>query len=258
EALLPSQGDLGAKIQQAQTALDGDERYRKARDELEQVKNRLADVSQEQQFAKSRLDAEYYQYKQAEHAGDLSATARYKARVDELEQQVANLEAPIAELRARVAALQQEITDAEASLYELEQERRIRLSDYQRIRERMDDIMRPILPGIRVAKPPEIQQVVLTGLNFTNFNEPLMRVERCQTCHMGIERAGFEGEEQPYATHPHRDVLSAHHPVEKFGCTVCHAGQGVALTVSAAHGELHIFDQTPRLAEPLLTDTWIQ
>ena len=52
---------------------------------------------------------------------------------------------------------------------------------------------RPILPGIRVAKAPEIQQIVLTGLNTTNFNEPLMRVERCQTCHMGIDRAGFEG-----------------------------------------------------------------
>jgi mono/diheme cytochrome c family protein len=258
EALLPTQGDLAAKIQQARAVVEGNAQYRKAREELEGVKNRLADVSQEQQFAKSRLDAEYYQYKQAEHAGELSTAARYKARVDQLEQQVADLEVPIAELRARVDTLQQEITDAGASLYELEEERRIRLSDYQRIRERMDDIMRPVLPGIRVAKPPEIQQVVLTGLNYTNFNEPLMRVERCQTCHMGIDRAGFEGVEQPYATHPHRDVLSAHHPVEKFGCTICHAGQGVALTVPTAHGELHIFDQTPRLAEPLLTDTWIQ
>ena len=204
------------------------------------------------------MDAEYYQYKKAEHEGDLSTAERYKARVDQLEQQIATLEVPIAELRARMDALQAEIKAAEAPLYELEEERRIRLSDYQRIRERMDDIMRPVLPGIRVAKPPEIQQVVLTGLNYTNFNEPLMRVERCQTCHMGIDRAGFEGTGQPYATHPHRDILSAHHAVEKFGCTICHAGQGVALTVPTAHGELHIFDQTPRLAEPLLTDTWIQ
>jgi mono/diheme cytochrome c family protein len=258
EALLPSQGDLATKIRQAQAALDGNAQYRKAREELERVKNRLADVLQEQQFAKSRLDAEYYQYKQAEHAGELSTAAGYKARVDELEQQVANLEVPIAELRARVDSLQQEITDAAASFSELEEERRIRLSDYQRLRERMDKIMRPMLPGLRVPKPPEIEQIVLTGLNYTNFNEPLMRVERCQTCHMGIDRAGFEGTGQPYATHPHRDILLAHHPVEKFGCTICHAGQGVALTVHTAHGELHIFDQTPRLAEPLLTDTWIQ
>jgi len=163
EALLPSQGDLAAKIRQAQAALEGNAQYRKARDELERVRNRLADVLQDQQFAKSRLDAEYYQYKKAEHEGDLSTAVRYKARVDQLEQQVANLEIPVAEFRSHVDTLQREITDAAASLYELEEERRIRLSDYQRIRERMDDIMRPILPGIRVAKTPEIQQIVLTA-----------------------------------------------------------------------------------------------
>jgi mono/diheme cytochrome c family protein len=258
EALLPTRGDLEAKIQQAQAALDENAQYRKAREELERTRNRLADVTQEQQFAKSRLDAEYYQYKKAEHESDLSEAGRYKARVDQLEQQVANLEGPIAELRARVNTLQAEITAAEAPLNELKEEHRIRLSDYQRVQERMDAVMRPVLPGIRVAKPPEIQQVVINGLNTTNFNEPLMRVDRCQTCHVGVDRAGFEGAEQPYATHPQRDVLLAHHPVETFGCTVCHAGQGVALTVHTAHGELHLFDQTPRLAEPLLTDTWIQ
>jgi mono/diheme cytochrome c family protein len=258
EALLASQGDLEAKLRQARAALEGNAQYRKARAEIEREKNRLADLLQEQQFAKSRLDAEYYQYKKAEHEGDLSDAARYKARVEQLEQQIANLEVPIAELRARVDALQAEIKAAEAPLDEIAEERRIRLSDYQRVRERMDAIMPQVLPGIRVAKAPEIQQVVITGLNTTNFNEPLMRVERCQTCHMGIDRADFEGAAQPYATHPHRDVLLAHHPVEKFGCTVCHAGQGVALSVHSAHGELHLFDQTPRLAEPLLTDTWIQ
>jgi cytochrome c2 len=258
EVLLPTQGDLEAKIQQVRVALEDNAQYRRAREELVGMRNRLADLLQEQQFAKSRLDAEYYQYKKAEHEGDLDAAARYKARVDQLEQQIASLEAPIAELRARVEGLQAEIKAAEAPLYELEEERRIRLSDYQRIGERMDEIMRPLLPGIRVPKPPEIHQVVLTGLNYTNFNEPLMRVERCQTCHMGIDRPGFEGAEQPYATHPHRDVLLARHPMEQFGCTVCHAGQGVALTEHTAHGELHLFDQTPRLAEPLLTDTWIQ
>jgi mono/diheme cytochrome c family protein len=258
EALLPSQGDLATKIKQAQAALDGNAAYKKARDEQERVKRRLADVTQEQQFAKSRLDAEYYQYKKAEHEGDLDTAASHKARVDRLEQQIAQLEAPLAELKARAAALQAEIRGAEAPVRELEDERTIRLSDYQRVRERMNVIMPPVLPGLRVAKPPEIQQVVLTGLNITNFNEPLMRVERCQTCHMGVDRPGFDGAPQPYATHPHRDILLTHHPVEKFGCTVCHAGQGVALTTKTAHGDLPLLDQTPRLAEPLLTDTWLQ
>ncbi|MCY4402446.1 MAG: c-type cytochrome [Candidatus Poribacteria bacterium] len=40
-------------------------------------------------------------------------------------------------------------------------------------------------------------------------------------------------------THPHRDVLLAKHPVEKFGCTPCHGGQGHGLTAKAAHALTH-------------------
>ena len=141
EALLPTQGRSRGQDSAGPGGLEGNAQYRKAREELERVRNRLADVLQEQQFAKSRLDAEYYQYKKAEHEGDLSDAARYKARVEQLEQQVASLEGPIAELKARVDALQTEIKAAEAPLDEIAEERRIRLADYQRVRERMDDIM---------------------------------------------------------------------------------------------------------------------
>ncbi len=40
-------------------------------------------------------------------------------------------------------------------------------------------------------------------------------------------------------THPHRDVLLGNHPVERFGCTPCHGGQGQALTVQSAHALTH-------------------
>ena len=40
-------------------------------------------------------------------------------------------------------------------------------------------------------------------------------------------------------THPHRDVLLDKHPVERFGCTPCHGGQGQALTAKAAHALTH-------------------
>ena len=40
-------------------------------------------------------------------------------------------------------------------------------------------------------------------------------------------------------THPDRDVLLAKHPVDKFGCTPCHGGQGHALTAKSAHALTH-------------------
>ncbi|MEN8262726.1 MAG: c-type cytochrome [Nitrospirota bacterium] len=59
--------------------------------------------------------------------------------------------------------------------------------------------------------------------------------DRCTTCHPGADKPGFENAPQPYKTHS-GDYLK-HHPVEQYGCVICHEGQGAALTVEAAHGE---------------------
>ena len=40
-------------------------------------------------------------------------------------------------------------------------------------------------------------------------------------------------------THPEQDVLLGKHPVDRFGCTPCHGGQGQALTAKAAHALTH-------------------
>lgn len=60
-------------------------------------------------------------------------------------------------------------------------------------------------------------------------NPDLGIVDRCESCHLGIDRAGFESEEIPsvFRTHPRRDLLlGTNHPADRFGCTICHRGQG--------------------------------
>lgn len=63
----------------------------------------------------------------------------------------------------------------------------------------------------------------------------LGRTDRCITCHMGLEWKGLEEEKHPFATHPHSELIQKH-PFSKFGCTVCHGGQGYSTGVMAAHG----------------------
>lgn len=72
----------------------------------------------------------------------------------------------------------------------------------------------------------------------------LQRADRCTTCHLGVLWKGLENAPHPFRTHP-REPL-ANHPIEKFGCTVCHGGQGHAVDLRDAHGEGHYWD------EPLL------
>ena len=78
------------------------------------------------------------------------------------------------------------------------------------------------------SEPIRIKQVWLTKLNTT---------DRCILCHLGVENPLFVNESQPYTTHP-GDILKTH-PVDKFGCTVCHQGDGQAVTVEATHGVVH-------------------
>ena len=54
-----------------------------------------------------------------------------------------------------------------------------------------------------------------------------------------VEVAYETGYDPVLRTHPHRDVLLAKHPVERFGCTPCHGGQGQGLTEKAAHALDH-------------------
>jgi mono/diheme cytochrome c family protein len=63
----------------------------------------------------------------------------------------------------------------------------------------------------------------------------LKRTDRCLTCHQGIENPSMTDAAQPHRLHPGDHLL--HHPVEKFGCTVCHGGQGRAIDLLNAHGE---------------------
>jgi len=62
----------------------------------------------------------------------------------------------------------------------------------------------------------------------------LGRVDRCTTCHLAIDKPQLALAEEPFTAHP-GDYLTWHPPA-KFGCTVCHAGQGLATEVVAAHG----------------------
>ncbi len=72
----------------------------------------------------------------------------------------------------------------------------------------------------------------------------LGRVDRCTTCHQGMDWKGLDNAPNPFRAHP-REIL-VKHPVQQFGCTACHGGQGAATMVQAAHGMVEHWE------EPLL------
>jgi cytochrome c551/c552 len=77
--------------------------------------------------------------------------------------------------------------------------------------------------------PYQIQQVVLHWIEYDREVD-IEQVDRCHTCHMGVDSSNYTSAAIPrqFRTHPHRSTLFASHPVEQFGCTACHQGQGRA------------------------------
>ena len=85
-----------------------------------------------------------------------------------------------------------------------------------------------------------IKQVIISNLN---------RVDRCTTCHVAIDKPQIALAEEPFTAHPGQYLQW--HPVEKFGCTVCHGGQGLATETAAAHGDVQHWEE-PLLRGPLV------
>ncbi len=74
-------------------------------------------------------------------------------------------------------------------------------------------------------------------------------VDRCTTCHQGIVEPNLldASVPQPFRAHPPID-----HPVEKWGCVICHRGQGLATEVKEAH------ETTVAWEQPILPVRYIQ
>ncbi|HYW78714.1 MAG TPA: hypothetical protein VE890_04020, partial [Thermoguttaceae bacterium] len=89
----------------------------------------------------------------------------------------------------------------------------------------------------QTAEPLAIRQLWLPDLPLDyNFSQ-VARFDRCGTCHLGIDKTGDAAQEthrqlpQPYSTHPRPNLFvgpTSPHPVNDFGCTICHDGQGSA------------------------------
>ena len=108
--------------------------------------------------------------------------------------------------------------------------------EWQSYQSEFRDVVAEKLGDARAASAPSgLRQVYVKELN---------SADRCITCHLGVEWMGLENAPEPFRTHP-KEIL-AKHPINKFGCTSCHGGQGYATDERSAHGFVSFWE------EPLL------
>ncbi|MCY4485929.1 MAG: c-type cytochrome [Deltaproteobacteria bacterium] len=205
------------------------------------------DADQEVKFVKSELDEAWYEF---DHAVQLGQDAGpYRRHIQDLQAQQRALEPALeaarkkrTDVRAEIREVQGGVKKIDEQLYELEGDKR----KWQR---QMDNAIVTVgpegFPQFTLYKVPSIQQVVLKDFDRNNFDQHVDRVDRCQSCHIGINRAGFDDLPQPLTTHPKRTVFlgDTAHPPRVFGCTACHDGQGEAVNSTAqAHGNVKFWE----------------
>ena len=101
------------------------------------------------------------------------------------------------------------------------------------------DIVRD-LPIVDFLDPKlKVQQTVVSDVKYDVNFAKVATVDRCMSCHMGIENPDFSDDMQPYTVHPNLDLIGASsspHPFNEFGCTSCHSGRSRGLGfVSTVH-----------------------
>jgi mono/diheme cytochrome c family protein/predicted nucleic acid-binding Zn-ribbon protein len=241
----PNYQELSQKLAAFQASLNGGELGKKLaalEREEERATVRFSEIDQEVKNVKSELEEAWYEY---DHAVQQKRDPKpYLEVIAELDKRYAEWEKQLVPARERRNQLKEEIKNIRSGAKDIEDQLAKLTADRDRWIRVMDNASMKLGP-VTLPKIPKIQQVSLDEFDRNRFDQPVARVDRCVTCHLAINRPGFEKEPHPYRTHPRREVLLADnaHPTEKFGCTGCHEGQGVAVnSVAQAHGEVHLWE----------------
>jgi mono/diheme cytochrome c family protein len=241
----PTYQELSKKLAAARAnAANGDQgaKLERLKEQEDEASVHYKEIDQEIKFIKSEMEELWYEH---DHAVQQKRNPEpYLQHIRELEKEQAQLDPKLEAARQKRDAIRDEIKKVGAGVKEIESELAKLTAERDKWQRVMDNVTVKLGP-LQFRKIPKIQQVAMDEFDRNRFDQPIARVDRCQTCHLAINRAGFEDQPNPYKTHPKREIFLADHahPPEKFGCTGCHEGQGVAVnSVEQAHGEVHLWE----------------
>ena len=205
-----------------------------------QTQRKLAD--QESKFAKAHFDAAVYSYEKADNAQSSDAKRKwqdlenFRKQKDDWKRKTEDFDSQIKANEARIEVCSQNVRELERKERLIEKqtgllERKLKKIDPDKMSfiNRIANMVRD-LPVLDLSSPKyKIEQIVLTDITDDMKLKQVPKVERCTTCHKGITNPDFKNAPQPLTTHPNLEMFLANdsvHPIEDFGCTVCHGGRG--------------------------------
>ena len=220
-------------------------------DQLKELKNRHYNENMNYAGQKAQVDVLKYlvEADNAHPDHGPSHQDEYIAALDKLDDlriireaseiEIAVIEKNIKSIKADVKESQDEF-DAYTKKYNLTKNKLAKVDrDRMTTGNKLGDIIRD-LPIVDFLDPYyKVNQVVVADIKYDVNFAAVPVVDRCTSCHLGIDNPDFSGAPQPYTTHPNLDLYitsSSPHPMNNFGCTSCHAGRSRGTSfVSSSH-----------------------
>lgn len=222
----------------------------KTQADLAEAENQFILVEQDYKLRKAELDAIKYKFEYTKsNAGE--GVAALEEQYKKLNQRVSELALDAQVKKERFTTQQARIEQCGDVLKKLEREESRIASQRDLLQRKLSTIdtaemsfinqianLVRDLPVLDLANPNnKIEQIVLKDVtdNVNFMNVP--KVERCISCHLGVTNPEYENEIQPFKTHPKLDMFvgkNSAHPVEEFGCTVCHGGRARGTSFNGA------------------------
>jgi mono/diheme cytochrome c family protein len=215
---------------------------------LKDTDNRLFRATSAYQTMKATYDQDRYDF-EASRAADPKASATAKkqkiaedeaARLDALNLEMEKVLAEKGEIQKQLGQYTGQVADITKKIEEM-------TAEESRLRKRITVIAPSVVkdyfrnaPLLDFMAPTlKVQQVILPNVvDDVNFIR-IPKMDRCQTCHLAIDKKGYEKYPQPFTTHPDLDTYlggNSKHPIDRVGCTVCHEGMGQSVSFrDAAH-----------------------
>jgi mono/diheme cytochrome c family protein len=243
-----------AKLQQLQaqlaaarkSATANQEKVNAVQKKLDDVNIRLDRAQRDYQYAKATYDHDRYDFESTRAAGAPGAAKKGEA-VAALEKRLTDLDLAVQKLTAERAGVQKELDQYTGQIGSTAKQIEDMHTEETRLQKLLDvqapsvtkDYFRnaPLLDFM--APTIKVQQIILPSIvDDVNFTR-VPKMDRCQTCHLAIDKKGFEKYPQPFTTHPNLSTYlggDSPHPIDRIGCTVCHEGMGQSVSFrDAAH-----------------------
>ena len=205
-----------------------------------------AKVNARNQELKQEQDSDRYYYEEFRHKKEEHEAEARRKRMETRQAELDGLRRKLDQLETAAAAKKEAVNALSGKVTELDKEMARMTEAAGRIETKVEkltpDWRSAVLnaPMLDFIKPTlQIQQIVVEGLRDDYYFTKVPKVDRCVTCHLGIDQTAFTDAPVPFKAHPRLDLFlspDSPHPMEKFGCTSCHGGSGHSVSfTTAAH-----------------------